>query len=243
MADDTQAKRVRQILVEHQIFLSTAAWFNDPFDCSPQLDDVATEEDYFRFWSKHLPSTREGQALAASRAKALAEGDPEARRSSANALEELRAALLNKIGILCMNVDPLHQLMWAHYGDSHRGICLQFNGQHPCFEGAEPVRYLSARPTMNNYTQSDGERITAALRTKSVVWSYEGEWRLASAQFVGNASLPRESIASVIIGARASEQTIASVNEWCASNAPPIPTYSAQLQGRSYDIEIPGLPL
>jgi hypothetical protein len=242
LADATQQERVRQLLVDHEVYLAPASSFNDPFDCCPMMDDEATETEYLAFWVSLLGTSRDGFTKAFEIARAMARREPSALRASKSATEEVRAGLLKNFGILCLNADAVHQLMWAHYGDSHRGICVQFDAQHHFFGHVDYVSYSPQRPTLNIFNQSMDEQVRASVLTKSDVWQYEGEWRLVHAGHVGKWSFPRDAITSVVVGARISLDQQALVRGWALSNDPPIPVFSASLVGHSYAVEIPGMP-
>jgi tetratricopeptide (TPR) repeat protein len=108
---------------------------------------------------------------------------------------------LLQTGIFSLSAIPDHPLMWAHYGDDHRGVCFGFaidegskleDPKH-CF----PVIYSDELPTMD----ANGPKVTLELRasgggvvstqrvafddptyqrvvnTKPTAWSYENEFR------------------------------------------------------------------
>lgn len=240
MADDTLRERVRQILVEHLTYLAPASSFNDPFDCCPLVDDRASVGEYLAHFMR-LPWLNREQAL--QRTAEFSTRTPSIQRSVNAAKEALQAGLLTKFGILCLNTDPLHELMWAHYADSHRGVCIQFDAQHQAFQFAEPVEYVVERPTMNIFTQTIDRQVTASMRTKSKVWDYEREWRVIEANHVGHRTIDRSAIASVVLGARADQSTAQLIRSWAELNDPPIPVHQADLVGDSYAIAIPGMPM
>lgn len=73
----------------------------------------------------------------------------------------------------------LSNLMWSHYADSHKGLCIEYapntwRSQECIF----PVSYV-AEPL--NYAEIKEENTILALLTstltKSMNWSYEKEWR------------------------------------------------------------------
>lgn len=85
-----------------------------------------------------------------------------------------------KFGLLCMSTTWQSPVMWAHYGDKHRGICLGFDLPD---QAAWQVRYtptrltnlLSSNPKLS---EIDASAIGVLLTTKAAEWSYEKEWRL-----------------------------------------------------------------
>ena len=64
--------------------------------------------------------------------------------------------------------------MWAHYGDKHRGICLEFDVWQPNLSSAIRVQYRETYPT---FPLDDGTDISP-FYTKSAEWAYEEEYRL-----------------------------------------------------------------
>lgn len=87
-------------------------------------------------------------------------------------------------GVLSLSRTKESLLMWAHYGDSHKGYALGFDENHEFFE----VRDMMGRPTAPKnvvYTtqrvQIDASRDDyreAILCTKSLEWAYEEEVRV-----------------------------------------------------------------
>jgi hypothetical protein len=74
-------------------------------------------------------------------------------------------------GLLCMCQEWRNPLLWAHYADKHRGICLGFDSQFEFF----PVTYTAERPHMPMPpTYAAAEYLSAA---KYIDWAYEKEVR------------------------------------------------------------------
>ncbi|WP_293960213.1 DUF2971 domain-containing protein [Sneathiella sp.] len=79
-----------------------------------------------------------------------------------------------------MSKEWQHPLLWSHYAESHRGMCLGFD---VIDDGTfSKVRYLSRREnlkdfgytSMNEFTETDMKKL---LFSKFNVWSYESEYR------------------------------------------------------------------
>jgi len=110
---------------------------------------------------------------------------------------------LVETGILSLSLDPAQELMWAHYADQHRGLCLGF-AQAPGSKLADPVHclpviYSNVLPEMNTEglqttlsiaMDATGRPYTSSLKlaftdktfqrvvtTKPTSWSYEQEVR------------------------------------------------------------------
>jgi hypothetical protein len=117
---------VESILTQGQIYLPSPAWFNDPFDCKlpPKLIGSETEK---RHWleSSYVPTTRPNLAPA-ERAQMIENLMDKADELARQHVEYTQRELIPKSGVLCFNEVGDDLLMWSHYGDSHRGICLRF---------------------------------------------------------------------------------------------------------------------
>jgi hypothetical protein len=113
--------------------------------------------------------------------------------------------------IISFAESPKHPLMWSHYADAHRGICIGFLRRR--FPGVERVRYPLRVPRLDPRRSEDKKWRTAFL-TKRAAWNYEKEWRLLdlNTEPVGPRylELPKGTVTRVIFG----EKTPADDREW-----------------------------
>ncbi len=96
------------------------------------------------------------------------------------AFNALKATLATKIGILCFSTDWISPLLWGHYADRHKGLCLGFDVKN---EILEPMEYVTKRIVLDTDWLSNSDAVRAEimrrlLRTKSEPWQYESEVRL-----------------------------------------------------------------
>lgn len=78
-----------------------------------------------------------------------------------------------RFGLLCFSSNWRDPVIWAHYGDKHRGLCLGF--ESPDVKCKE-VKYISERVAFpTSPTQADSDRM---LFTKYANWKYEREIRI-----------------------------------------------------------------
>jgi hypothetical protein len=129
------------------------------------------------------------------------------------------------VGVLSLAEEPLNELMWAHYANSHAGFVVGLDGDSEFFspKPGEPkvcgelmnVIYTDTNPVV--YVEAGKIDIPKEVFfTKSPVWSYEKEWRmikyLPSADEVQNVNdkpihlfnVPADAIREVLIGAKTS---------------------------------------
>ena len=95
-------------------------------------------------------------------------GDRSARRK----FRQWRLSIAKEWGVLCFTMDWRSPLLWSHYADSHKGICLGFDVPE---EKLRPVKYQQHRSlTLEGV---DCHCISPLLWTKFTNWKYENEQR------------------------------------------------------------------
>jgi hypothetical protein len=88
----------------------------------------------------------------------------------------LKEQMRGRNGVVCFSECWNDVLMWSHYGDRHRGICLGFDIP----SGAErfgPVRYVDRRLPFPADDELNERFMRRLLFTKASQWKYEREWR------------------------------------------------------------------
>ena len=145
------------------------------------------------------------------------------------------ASVTDKIGLLCLSEVPDDLLMWSHYADAHRGVCLVFDWQSPFFAVAQAVTYQQKRPCINPIFQSHHEMVDRALLTKSTHWEYEREWRVFQyRQGFGQYPFPCEALVGVILGAQVSEANASMVHSWLVDRPTPVAVFQASLSSAEF---------
>lgn len=94
----------------------------------------------------------------------------------------------NKIGIYCLSASPDNMLMWGHYSDGHRGVCIEFDDstENKIFsKSLVKVNYKDTLPLISlkdllyfDYSISKSIAMLKVFSTKPKEWKYEKEWRL-----------------------------------------------------------------
>ena len=123
-------------------------------------------------------------------------------------------------GVCSFAGDPLSILMWSHYAANHEGVCLQFElARDPrYFAAALSVDYTDDYPIVNWVTDMD---YTIVLFRKHTGWKYERERRIVIPESAGTFFEFRPAaLSGIIIGCRASDQTIEQLPESLAEVHP-----------------------
>lgn len=102
--------------------------------------------------------------------------------------------------ICCFTVDNTNQLMWSHYAESYKGVCLGFNLSS---ENVLPVKYSQDKVILNSF-----DDLEFALFTKNSCWSYENEYRIVSFGTRGKVKFSKNSLKSITFGHKVSDLDI-----------------------------------
>jgi DUF2971 family protein len=183
---------------------------------------------------------------------------------------DFQGKFADRYGILSLSEVPTSLLMWAHYGNCHRGFAIELDGDHAFFRppsGQGPigrllkVTYTVDRPALTMYDPSIAPEqyannlIDALLLTKSADWRYECEYRMVlplddPATFPHRVDgrnhlfpFPSEVISGIVFGSRCSEATRLSVKAALAANTKlsHVRLYQAQTSDTRFEVTIHSL--
>jgi hypothetical protein len=100
-------------------------------------------------------------------------------RKARQVLGSFRKDLDSNTGLLCFTKDWTKLLLWSHYADKHKGICLGFDLKQNTFEEVEYVD-KRLRPELDDEEQFTlPERLQTRLHLlKASDWRYEEELRI-----------------------------------------------------------------
>lgn len=121
-----------------------------------------------------------------------------------NALSNRR----QNIGISCFSQDNLNRLLWAHYGDQYRGVCLEIETSFDksCFQQLEMVQYVEHLPTVKLLGHLRHE-IIKLYTTKGVEWAYEREVRAFQGAY-GKYHMDSRCLRGIYLGIRVQQPTV-----------------------------------
>ncbi|OZY86048.1 hypothetical protein CBP51_03180 [Cellvibrio mixtus] len=164
------------LLSNRTIYCSNPNSFNDPWDCKPWyntsiLDDEVEFQLHVDFIREHA---RKSSLFSDEAVNGIA-GNRTLLEETLNALSLGMARDNDRcFRIYCLTPDATNPLMWSHYGEKHKGICLEFDSMNTVIGAAKRVCYNASLPTIKFY-----ERTTDPifhLLHKSDVWGYEKEY-------------------------------------------------------------------
>lgn len=221
----------RDSIENGEFWFSSPSKFNDPIDCGISLNTQGNTPLFANILASGL--SRIGQATGAAIKNPLQnEGiaasvqeitDELIANNDALGSELLEASQdhtaynslkeqFTSSGILSLSELGDNILMWSHYAQQHKGICVEFERKPSNFLGNPsctfPVRYSIKAPTINanNYRHATREEQIemelSLVLTKASDWAYEREWRAIKNELANSVQTIGCRIASITLGLR-----------------------------------------
>jgi hypothetical protein len=148
--------------------------FNDPFEFSPHVicSDVESkarnliepqEEDDFlnKMYQKEKMGGKFNGSFSEFKNKFISRLMPAILVTRTTLQGGYSDMISDRFGVLCLSKKRDSIVMFAHYGDEHRGLVIGFDGSHAVFqkgEGLRPVNYVSERVVHDMSYEISGEQ-------------------------------------------------------------------------------------
>lgn len=254
------------LLRAERIAMSDPSRFNDPYDCRPSFvmrPDVPPEQierlvAFIHKSAKEYGSLNDVQMQQLGAAAQAIRGDATTRQAF---LQMLSRGFIDSarrhLRLLCFSAGVpgsaagpalFSQLLWSHYADSHRGMCLVFNATKEPISRALQVDYLPAYPTVNLDSEDGIESFPrVGFLAKAECWAYESEYRLIASDLPrspwirhdrGNLWVPRKAVDAVILGTQATEDQREAVIALVKAHAPEVDVWGMVRELGSYSLRI-----
>lgn len=246
-------RHVLDFIENSRAYFASPSSFNDPFDCVP----------VYRWKQEPPPQQLVAEALAEEEAMALKAGmtadqlhaERRARgirpESLGEAVTESFRSAVNKVTrVFCMSATQSHPLLWSHYADSHRGVCLHLRCRPgTVFGSARGVKYqrrFSPIWIPLAYNRAQDAMADKMVLTKAQFWSYEAEFRVIHHTEVGAGytlqnqfyEFPPEALCGITLGMQMRPVDRAMVRNWAESRYPRLPVYEAHKQRDRFWMDI-----
>lgn len=162
------------LIISNEAYYSSPIDLNDPFDCN-----IIPQIDYSNLNKFAETRKNEGSITQKEYDKLLENPEMIMEHEFKETIDNIRS----KFKIFCLSEINNDVMMYSHYADSHRGICLEFSvSNDPFFDYLDYVRYTKEIPVFHGFND-DIKLIRNELKeievlTKSCSWSYEKEWRI-----------------------------------------------------------------
>lgn len=153
-----------------------ATKMNDPFECLWSMERTFTDDDLNKL--KEFAKSTNQRTL-----RKISTWD---NQTLTHYFNKVRREFIEKYAFCSLSENPYDILMWSHYADSHRGICVGFEfdefGNEKVFQR---VRYRDKLDDYDLITWAKGmdgdefvPELLQDLTVKSLDWDKEKEWRI-----------------------------------------------------------------
>lgn len=153
-----------------ELWFSKPECLNDPFDFSILFDESSITFENVRDFIGYKLQVPFNQDYYNNKREEIIE-------ISRKIIKEINEENIKTRGVTCFSEVNDDLLMWAHYADSFKGFCLEFDTENSFFEKCYKVKYSLERPKIGIDSIGKDKKYIEALCTKSGIWSYEKEWR------------------------------------------------------------------
>lgn len=163
------------LFVEGKLYHPLPSQFNDPFECKPHFrwPDKAKNVQKIR---KHLIKVARNEGKPRKEAEAVVARSMAKEGFVRNAIYGAVNRTLGEIRVCSYTSSKENLLFWAHYADSHRGFCVEYDATALPISYAFKVRYSKKYPEVTYPAPSDARGLKPVL-IKSKEWEYEEEFR------------------------------------------------------------------
>jgi hypothetical protein len=157
-------KHTLRIITHNEIYFAKCKEFNDPFDCNFHISC----DTYFNTHKTRLrklnPNISEEEVDKQTR-KDLQPENIEKRERKVNS--DIRR-INDNVGIFSMSAKRDDILMWSHYADHNKGICIEFQTTRGKLFGCDVinVEYDVKYPKFTVYDDANEEFVKRFVRTK-----------------------------------------------------------------------------
>lgn len=236
---------LERIITHGELFLSDPTSFNDPFDCRPKISIHASEYKRKRY-IKALAKERLPNATPKELSKEIKSYSKNKNLANPKLLNDMFSKFIKSCGIYCLTEVPDDILMWSHYSDSHKGICLQFNPNKELsilWENYK-ITYQELYPNVNLMQLHKFDQFINLFAIKSEHWEYEQERRIIKSHYDGGSKIytfDTELLTGIILGAKISSNDEKTILDWVSKKKTPTKIYKAKIDGDAYRLNIKGI--
>ncbi len=186
---------LKKTLTEKYLWLSKPTDFNDPFDCNDNLVSFnVTGKAIENIVKTRVAGSREERRKEIKHHK----NQPQAFKK---ALKATIRDVIQQQGICCFSQTYKNILMWSHYADKHKGLCIGFNPRKSM--ETFPILHVKYEQDFKpiDYFSDKADALLNVMITKSVDWKYEEEMRILK-DFNGRLPFKKECIQQIIFGCK-----------------------------------------
>ena len=243
-------------LCDSEVYFSNPQRFNDPLDCSPTLINdmslVDIEKITHRIVLKNYNKDYANNRISHWRYMSTEYGgdyktDRKAKELYISLLmDEVKRQLDFKMkgrGVLSLASQWDSPLMWSHYAEEHKGICIEYDISTAICGKPKEIDYLSDRGILlskvsdfifNDSIGALNEIEQKYFYTKANQWNYEQEWRYVTEE-QGVTSAPFQ-LSAIYFGMQCKGSVISSIVKLLNHSESDLDFFQAYASQSSFEI-------
>jgi len=171
--DMSKQEHLRDLFIDAKLYLALPEQFNDPFECKPLFSWPSRPTE---IRSRLLEVTRADKRHSKFTVKKIV-NNLMVQRDGPLGVGSFIRNVLSELRICCFTQKLDNLLFWAHYADSHKGFCLEYDATLLPVSLAFKVQYQDSYPTVD-YPTPKGQRAFQPVLIKSLDWEKELEYRI-----------------------------------------------------------------
>jgi len=236
---------LERTFTHNEIYLPDPTKFNDPFDCAPKLGVHKSEYKRKQYY-KDIVKRRYPNATSFQVKQELKNNPKVNKIYMPENIQDIFLKFVKQFGIYCLAEVPDDILMWSHYSNSHRGLCLQFNAskESSIIWEAFKVTYQNNYPDVNVMDIGNTKEFFNLVATKSNHWAYEKERRVVKTEDEGGSQIytfDPELLTGVILGAKISDDDEKTIRSWVDKRSTNVKVFKAKMNSTGYSLDIKGI--
>ena len=244
---------VEDILTKNRIYYSNPRNFNDPFEFDRVVEDLAQQDrdviinGLIQGLTPDAANRIAQECISPSDIEAMF--NTEMDRMAISQHSRCTDSIIHRCGYISLCDSNHNVLMWSHYADAHRGLCLRFTCRNDLFyedNGAGrigKVEYGDTVVRMEVGQDAEPDAVFHRIFRKAECWQYENEYRLykvpsseTTGDAQGNSLFNSELVDEVYFGLRTPEEDIDTILGFVALAKHDIKVYRAQKSERSLEL-------
>lgn len=198
----TNVERAIEIIKNRQLWFSRPENFNDPFDCNINLIDFEpTEKQIELVINDKVKRNRK------TRREEIKKNKRNAYRII-NQFSEQSNEMFQNSGICCFSEKHENILLWSHYAQNHKGICLGFSKKITEIASMTGKVKYADHYKKAPFFKMNGEAVYHLIFTKSKDWSYEQEIRAVRILDNGKTDFDISNLTEIIFGCKTENKVV-----------------------------------
>ena len=167
-------------MMHKQIWLSRPTEFNDPYDSMINIDTEELLKECLEMDKEIISVYEKLDRKSKRKTQRFVEKEKKELQKKINIEWEKQRKLF---GIACFSEIYDSLLMWSHYADYHKGICLEYDFKELLNKAMFcPVIYTGRFENISKCIDLKNDmvsnRVIELILSKAKDWSYENEWRM-----------------------------------------------------------------